>query len=195
MELPNIGHFVGTEGQAMSQPPSSAFRPSTSLPSSGSLPSSSSMPSSSSKKSQEEIRALHDHNYTIKECPVTLKRKLDEAVEQLDVMRKKLHAKSSQKSRIKKKVESLLPVIDELKNQRLISSDLASSLEQNFSGVSKELISRGLSKTKGKSRAYSEEIRSFALTLQFYSNKAYKYVREAFDLLLPHPRYLRKWYS
>ena len=160
----------------------------------GTLPSSSTLPSSTSKKSQEEIRALHDHNYAIREDQVTLKRRLDEAVEQLDIMRKKLHAKSAQKSRIKK-VESLVPVIDDLKNQNLISSDLASSLEQNFSGVSKEIILRGLTRKKGKSKVYPEEIRSFALTLQFYSNKAYKYVREAFDLLLPHPRQLRRWYS
>ena len=175
-------------------PPSDSLLSSTSLPSSSSMPSSGTLPPSTSKKSQEEIRALHDHNYAITQSPVTLKRRINEVVEQLDVMRKKLHAKSSQKSRIKKKVDSLLPVIDDLKNQRLISSDLASSLEQNFSGVTKDILARGLPK-KGKSTVYPEEIRSFALTLQFYSNKAYKYVREAFDLLLPHPRQLRRWYS
>ena len=33
------------------------------------------------------------------------------------------------------------------------------------------------------------------MTLQFYSAKAYDFVRETFDLALPHPRSLRTWYS
>lgn len=38
-------------------------------------------------------------------------------------------------------------------------------------------------------------MRSFALTLQFYSSKAYTYVRKMFNNLLPHPATLRKWYT
>lgn len=41
----------------------------------------------------------------------------------------------------------------------------------------------------------SEELRSFATTLHFYSAKAYAYVRETFDLALPHPETIRSWYS
>ena len=39
------------------------------------------------------------------------------------------------------------------------------------------------------------ELRSFSLTLKFYSAKAYNYVRNSFDLGLPHPTVLRSWYS
>lgn len=42
---------------------------------------------------------------------------------------------------------------------------------------------------------YHPALKSFALTLQFYSAKAYKYVRETFNLGLPHPSTIRKWYS
>jgi len=38
-------------------------------------------------------------------------------------------------------------------------------------------------------------MRSFALTLQFYSSKACTYVCKIFDNLLPHPARLRKWYT
>jgi hypothetical protein len=38
-------------------------------------------------------------------------------------------------------------------------------------------------------------IRSFALTLNFYSPMADKYVREVFNKSLPHPSTLRKWYA
>ena len=42
---------------------------------------------------------------------------------------------------------------------------------------------------------YSPELRSFALTLQFYSTKAYSFVRKSFQLALPHPSQVRRWYS
>lgn len=48
---------------------------------------------------------------------------------------------------------------------------------------------------KSKNAKYSPAIRSFALTLQFYSSKAYSYVRKIFKNLLPHPATLKKWYS
>uniref|UniRef100_A0A2S2N8G3 THAP domain-containing protein 9 n=2 Tax=Schizaphis graminum TaxID=13262 RepID=A0A2S2N8G3_SCHGA len=41
---------------------------------------------------------------------------------------------------------------------------------------------------------YSEEIRKFSVTLQYYSPKAYMYVREKFNDILPHPRTLSRWY-
>ena len=41
--------------------------------------------------------------------------------------------------------------------------------------------------------SYSPELRSFALTLHFYSPMAYRYVRKMFDTCLPHPRTLEKW--
>jgi hypothetical protein len=54
----------------------------------------------------------------------------------------------------------------------------------------KDIVSRNLKK-KGQ---YSPEIRSFALTLHFYSPKAYNYVRKHWNKLLPHPSTLRQWY-
>jgi len=38
-------------------------------------------------------------------------------------------------------------------------------------------------------------LRSFALTLNFYSSKAYNYVRKKFRNLLPESSTIRKWYS
>ena len=52
--------------------------------------------------------------------------------------------------------------------------------------------------TKGKSGegiSYPPELKSFALTLQFYSSKGYKFVRKTFNLALPHQSQIRKWYS
>lgn len=53
-----------------------------------------------------------------------------------------------------------------------------------------------VAKRKRKSRMqYSAELRTFALTLQFYSSKAYRYVRKTFNNLLPEPSTIRKWYK
>lgn len=54
----------------------------------------------------------------------------------------------------------------------------------------KELVSRKLKKG-GK---YSPSIRSFALTLHFYSPKAYNYIRRHWEKLLPHPSTIQQWY-
>lgn len=46
-----------------------------------------------------------------------------------------------------------------------------------------------------KGEKYSETVRKFALTLRFYSPRAYDYVREKFDRSLPHPVTIKKWYQ
>jgi hypothetical protein len=38
-------------------------------------------------------------------------------------------------------------------------------------------------------------LKSFALTLQFYSAKAYEFVRKTFDIALPSQSQIRRWYG
>ena len=52
-----------------------------------------------------------------------------------------------------------------------------------------------LGKKSNKGYKYSEELRSFAITLQFYSSKAYDFVRQTLNVALPHPTQIRKQYS
>ena len=60
-------------------------------------------------------------------------------------------------------------------------------LETTVSDVPRTLIKRLTTRKVGKNPgAYPPELRSFALTLTFYSTKAYNYVRKSFDLGLPH---------
>ncbi len=42
---------------------------------------------------------------------------------------------------------------------------------------------------------YSPDLRSFALTLHFFSPSAYNYVRNTFNKALPHTSTIRKWYT
>lgn len=46
-----------------------------------------------------------------------------------------------------------------------------------------------------KTEKYTEEIRKFALTLRYYSPRAYNFVRNKFNCNLPHPSTIRKWYQ
>ncbi|KAJ3650028.1 hypothetical protein Zmor_021739 [Zophobas morio] len=54
-----------------------------------------------------------------------------------------------------------------------------------------EILNRQL---VSKNRKYSPDIRTFALTLHFYSAHAYNYLRSKFNNLLPHPETIRRWY-
>eukprot|EP00794_Sanderia_malayensis_P020811 gene20811-22854_t len=50
-------------------------------------------------------------------------------------------------------------------------------------------------KKSGKGCVYPPDIKSFALTLQLYSSKAYNFVWKTFNLALPCPAQIRKWYT
>jgi hypothetical protein len=67
---------------------------------------------------------------------------------------------------------------------------------KNF-GKNNHIIQRLFLKENGKSAKwkYSESIRTFVLALNFFSPKAYSYVRSEFASCLPRPKTLGKWYS
>lgn len=68
---------------------------------------------------------------------------------------------------------------------RFISEDSISVLEKCAGGVS-DLLKQQVAKHSNQSMAtlYSPQLRSFALTLNFYSPQAYRYVRKVFDTYL-----------
>ena len=84
----------------------------------------------------------------------------------------------------------------QLCEKQLISSNCEEMPNQTFSGVPLEVMKRITSgKVSGKGREYPPQLRSFALALQFYSAKAYEFVRKTFNLALPHQSQVRRWYS
>ncbi|KAG8187521.1 hypothetical protein JTE90_019951 [Oedothorax gibbosus] len=83
-------------------------------------------------------------------------------------------------------------MLNELKKKRMISDGASSILKVALTGSAQEFLHRlDLPSTREK---YPPELRAFALTLHFYSAKAYKYVRKTFACNLPHPSIIRKWY-
>ena len=84
-----------------------------------------------------------------------------------------------------------------LKEKSLISSNCESILHESLFGTALlALMERIISIKKSDKRyRYSEELRLFAITLQFYSSTAYNFVRKTLNLALPHAAQIRKWYS
>ncbi|KAH1006915.1 hypothetical protein HUJ05_007602 [Dendroctonus ponderosae] len=92
--------------------------------------------------------------------------------------------------RCKKKIVSLKQILKALREKDLLSLE-HSSLLKNLPNINKELIKRKL----GKKIKYSPELRKFAITLSFFSPKAYDYVRQVFDTCLPHRSTIGKWFK
>ncbi|KAG8171995.1 hypothetical protein JTE90_007672 [Oedothorax gibbosus] len=115
-------------------------------------------------------------------------------ISQAAIMKHKQVVRNLRKSgkRLKKRVESLEGLLEDLKEKSMIS-DAASSVLKLSSGAAEEFVKR-LQMPNSKEK-YPADLKAFALTLNFYSAKAYNYVRETFDCHLPHPRTLRKWYN
>ena len=113
--------------------------------------------------------------------------------------KRKLHRKIKtlqQKVRRKEsKIASLASVVKKLEDEKFIATDAANLLKQNFSGLKYELLQ---SELKNQYRAatghrYTDEVKKFALTLHFYSPRAYDFVRTIFSL--PCPSSLSNWTS
>lgn len=62
-----------------------------------------------------------------------------------------------------------------------------------MSESSKAIFNRLLNKKSRKE--FPSILRTFATTLQFYSSRAYNYVRKTFMKSLPHPETIRRWYQ
>jgi hypothetical protein len=143
-------------------------------------------------------KVQQDHAYGAN-SPQTLKRKLDYKEIECVVLRKKIKILQQSKRRLRKKVNSLREVIDKLKSMNLLSGSASDFLQSSFDGVPLSLMTRLIRKKTTGGRAdkskYDATLRSFALTLNFYSTKAYEYVRETFNLCLPHTSTIRNWYE
>ena len=127
---------------------------------------------------------------------VSLKRKLEDSERKLSSSRKRIKTLLQARRRLVKRNADLKNVITDLRKQAVVSSSSIDVLESCASGVA-ELLKRQKAKLDDSAvpTMYSCQLRSFALTLHFYSPRAYKYVRKVFDTCLPHPRTIRKWYQ
>ena len=108
-------------------------------------------------------------------------------------LRRKIKTLKQKLRRREKKIETLNDILRDLKNKNLLSEDIGKIIKQNFSGITKELISFELENKdcKARGRRYSDEVKKFALTLHFYSPRAYDFLRTTFSL--PAPSFISNW--
>lgn len=103
---------------------------------------------------------------------------------------------SQQNKRLKKKIAKTTTILTILKKQNFISNEQFTEL--NLKSEVMDLFNRIYRKKSSKKsyrKKYPPALRKFALSLNFYSPAAYKYVRTKFNSALPHPRVLTKWYE
>jgi len=99
--------------------------------------------------------------------------------------------------RMKKKVDCMNNLIKELKSKFKLTDNATDILTVSGSAITKDLLARMAKQQRSghllRSK-YSAALRQFSLTLNFYSAKAYQYVRNTFNLALPHPSVVQTWY-
>ena len=80
-------------------------------------------------------------------------------------------------------------MVEELKEKKLLSNDASSKIENAFSGLDSSIIKSQQTNMERvpTGRRYSDEVKRFALTVHFYSQKAYNYLRTVFRCLILVP--------
>ena len=93
-----------------------------------------------------------------------------------------------------KKIQTLEDLMAVLQVDECISNDQLYLILHNFEGVAKQLFSdqaRNVTFSNMMSNRYSQETKQFAMTLHYYSPKAYDFAHTV--LQLPHPSSIRSW--
>jgi hypothetical protein len=148
---------------------------------------------------EQNLTSTHHVNFLI---PPHKKTRSNDHGEGLDKMKKEILKKDKKIKQLQQKlrrrnstIQSMKHIICKLKNKSLINKSLEEELHKKFDGVKLAVLKNVLNNSKGSSRSrrYSSTIKEFALTLNFYSPKAYTYVRSIIPL--PHPSLIRKWAS
>ena len=153
-------------------------------------------PQNKEGSTKRKPRVHHEHSYAIDD-PKRLKAKLDLALEQLKRYKKRLRAERRMSSYRKQKCTNFKQVISNLKKKGLLETHGQEHLNTVLTPTLQLLLERiQVNSQNGVSlKEYPPELCTFATTLQFYSMRAYEYVRRTFLKALPHVATIRKWYS
>lgn len=111
-------------------------------------------------------------------------------------MKNRLYASSYKIKKARQTIESLQTILKDLQTRNLLTSQESDILKHLDQGT-KELVKREIRKKKKLlvNKTYNVALRQFALSLHFYSPKAYNYVRYKFYNSLRHPKTISRWYQ
>ena len=125
-----------------------------------------------------------DHTYSsTKKCPSATITKLSK---ELKAIREKVRRRD-------RRIHNLNDLFKSLKEKQFVADKKLQLLQHNFSGTAKHLFqNQQKNQQSGKhENRYSEETKQFAMTLHYYSPKAYEFTRKV--LALPHASSIRGW--
>lgn len=123
------------------------------------------------------------------------KRLRQQIVNMKKIHAKKLRAFQQKLRRSTDQVTSLKHVLRVLKEKHLLNetqADVTNTLGGSKSAMFKRFIKKQTNQPVPKQ--YEAALRSFALTLHYYSPRAYEYVRREIGLCLPHVKTISSWY-
>ncbi len=111
-------------------------------------------------------------------------------------LKQKLAAERKKTSYQKKKSANLKSALQNLKQHEILQSTGMDHLQGLLTPTLKQIFRRvERQKERPSTAQYAPEIRVFASTLQFYSTKAYEFVRNTFSKALPDVTTVRNWFS
>ena len=102
-----------------------------------------------------------------------------EQLEQIKELQKQVKVLKQKIRRKDKKIKNIEQLFNSLEEKNLILEEQHSLLQHNFGGIAENLFQNQLKNVKCTTRhgyCYSEEIKQFAMTLHYYSPKAYDFV-------------------
>jgi len=125
-----------------------------------------------------------------------LKRKIQEMAKKEQLLIQRVTHLQKMTHRQKRRIENLTSIIKKLQNNGMITHDIKEVLLNRF-GTNKGLFFNLFKKvlSKKNTKHYKEDIRQFAITLHYFSPRAYNYVRNVLKGALPHYKTLSKWYK
>ncbi|KAG5863364.1 hypothetical protein JTB14_037861 [Gonioctena quinquepunctata] len=127
------------------------------------------------KRARREIKIRHNYSAS----PSNLLRKLKHANVRTTLAQKKVKVMKVKVDRLKKEVTSLKQILLALKRKELVSENGLEFLEKSITGVPLSLMKRTIEVRKRKLQGkklrdkFSDDLKTFAMTLQFLSSKAY----------------------
>ena len=134
----------------------------------------------------DELAAHTDPIVPCKKAKFEKDKSISKKNKKIKLLQQKLRRKNSTISNMKQ-------LIHRLKKRSLINQTEEELLHREFDGMKRSIFKNLLqnSNISPQSRRYTNSIKEFALTLSYYSPKAYAYVRSIMPL--PHPSLIRKW--
>ncbi len=140
-----------------------------------------------------------DHNYAkpplLSQVPLVepVKAKKTPCQYLKEVKRRKLRALQQKLRRRENKAKNMKQLINTLKKKLFIKEEEAELLHNNFDGLNLSLFNNAMKNNKALpgGRRYTDEIKEFAVTIQYYSPKAYNFLRSIIPL--PAPSLIKRW--